>query len=104
MGKESFTYSMLKVYYAKLIVYCTPYNVIWTLCVLLMMYLSKRSKKGFKNLKISLPQESHMLFGHAKFLDVNFLKVFGRICVDAADVYGLSSFFLFHQLCVCGEL
>lgn len=81
----------------------TPYNILWTTLVLAFFYLSTRRKRGLKNLKISLPEESHIILGHAKFFDISFLKVFGRICAEGADMYGLSSFFLFHKLTVCGK-
>ena len=41
------------------------------------------------NLKVALPEECHWLqYGHTKYLAQDFLKDFGRVCVDAADVYG----------------
>lgn len=100
---DSLIVNALEDFYDQIIDYLTLYNIVWTAMAVLLWYMSKRSKGGYKNLKLSLPNESHMIYGHAKFMDSNFLQKFGRICVDGADQFGLSSFWLFHQLTVCGE-
>lgn len=103
MGKESITYHFLRTNADRICALLTPYNIAWTALVLLLLYLQRRGRTGLKNLKVSLPDEAHVLLGHAKFFDVDFLQVFGRICVGGADMYGLSSFFILHNLTVCGK-
>ena len=95
---------MMQLYYSQICVHLTPYNIVWTSLVLALFYFSKRSKTGLKNLKVSLPQEAHMLLGHARFLENNFMAACGRLCAAAADAYGLSSFFVFKQLVVSGKV
>lgn len=94
---------MMKLMFGRFCALMTPYNITWTSLVLLLLYISSRRKVGFKNLKISLPQEANLLLGHTKLMGANFLRVFGRICESGADQYGLSSFFLYHKLAASGE-
>jgi cytochrome P450 len=63
---------------------------------LAFLFLSK--KNVLPDLPVSLPNECHLVLGHAKYLDIDFLQVFGKICVDSATEDGLSSFFLLHML------
>ena len=101
--KESVTMSLIKKFF-----YFDMNDISWTwtltfLLLCLSVWMRRRKTSGVKNLKVALPEECHWLYGHTKYLGQDFLKDFGRVCVDAADEYGLSSFYLFRNVVVCGK-